>query len=93
MYHVLEQSAFCIYCFFVILNVNSYYFLIQCKLIDFYNVDTLCSLRDADQSIKYRVGHKSLDKNAFKSQLLVSSDLWPTLYYSGELPLRGSNRL
>jgi hypothetical protein len=28
----------------------------------------------------YRVGHKSLEKNAFKSQLLVSRDLWPTLY-------------
>jgi hypothetical protein len=29
----------------------------------------------------YRVGHKSLDQNAFKSQILVSSDLWPTLYF------------
>jgi hypothetical protein len=28
----------------------------------------------------YRMDRKSLDKNAFKSQLLVSNDLWPTLY-------------
>jgi hypothetical protein len=28
----------------------------------------------------YRMGHKSLDINAFKSQILASSDLWPTLY-------------
>jgi hypothetical protein len=28
---------------------------------------------------KYRVGHKSLDKNAFKSEIFMSSDVWPTL--------------
>jgi hypothetical protein len=33
-----------------------------------------------DAQEKYRVVHKSLDKNAFKSQILVSNDLWPTLY-------------
>jgi hypothetical protein len=32
-------------------------------------------------SLNYRVGHKSLDKNAFKSQIFLSSDLRPTAYF------------
>jgi hypothetical protein len=32
------------------------------------------------RGIKYRVGHKSLDENEFKSQIFLSSELWLTLY-------------
>jgi hypothetical protein len=28
------------------------------------------------------MGHKSLHKNAFKSQIFLSSDLWPALYFA-----------
>jgi hypothetical protein len=44
------------------------------------NIIAEATLISDSDTWKYRVGHKSLDKSAFKSQIFLLSDLRPTLY-------------